>query len=138
MPTLPYNPFLIQLENKPPYEVWEDFPITKTVDWQVSFFDYMSIVDPDITAEYIQGIDLEIARMIPDENGSFIVGEVIGNWNTSETDAITFTTEETFNSLDDTIYFGFKFNEVPEEYEEELSYLRESLIHDSDGNRFCD
>ena len=98
----------------------------------------MSIVDPDITAEYIQGIDLEIARMIPDENGSFIVGEVIGNWNTSETDAITFTTEETFNSLDDTIYFGFKFNEVPEKYEEELSYLRESLIHDSDGNRFCD
>ena len=126
--TLSYNPYKIQLNNEPPYEIWEDFPITKTVDWQVSFRDYTSMFDPDIPVEYIQGIDFEVARMIPDGKGSFKPVETIGNWNTSEADTITFTTEETFNSEDDRICFGFKFNAVPEEYEKELESLRKTLI----------
>ncbi|MDE6670701.1 MAG: hypothetical protein K2K16_00740 [Ruminococcus sp.] len=124
LPTLPYNPYLIHLENKPPYEVWEDFPVTKTVDWNVIFRDYTSMSIPDMPVEHIQGIDLEIARMTPDGKGGFTPVETLGNWNTSETDIIIFTTEETFNSEDDEIYFGFKFNAVPEEYEEALSGLR--------------
>lgn len=120
LPKLPYNPFKIQLENQPPYEIWEDFPITKTAEWNVYFRDYMSMAKPDIPVEYIKGIDFEIARMTPDENGGFTPVETIGKWNTSETDSITFTTEETFNSTDDIIYFGFKYNHVPEEYEKAL------------------
>ncbi len=140
--TLSYNPYKIQLHNEPPYEIWEDFPITKTVDWNVSFREYTSVAMPDMPVEYIQGIDFEVARMIPDGKGSFTPVETIGNWNTSEADTITFTTEETFNSEDDRICFGFKFNAVPEEYEEELSSLRKSLIMysvvNSTENRFSD
>lgn len=119
----PYNPYIIYLWDETPYEVWEDYPITKTVDWTVEFNDYTSVTLSDREVEYIKGIDFEIAKMTPDGNGGFTPVETLGNWNTSETDIITFTTEETFSSEDDKIYFGFKFNAVPEEYEEAFSGL---------------
>lgn len=118
-----YNPFAVSLNNEPPYETWDDFPVTKTVDWSVSFRDYTSMMTSDMPTEYIQGIDVEIARMQLDRGVNFKPVETIGEWNTTGMDSITFTTEETFNSMDDAIYFGFKFNHVPEEYEEELSYI---------------
>ncbi|MDE6833688.1 MAG: hypothetical protein K2J39_05515 [Ruminococcus sp.] len=131
----PYNPYIIYLWDEPPYEVWEDFPITKTVDWETQIYDLTKYNNQDENPT-IQGIDVEIVKINQDEDGNFSVGDFIGNYNTSE--PIKFTTEETFNSEDDSVFFGYKFENVPSGYEQEVERLADPTYSSIIGGKICD
>lgn len=130
-----YNPFAVRLNNEPPYETWDDFPVTKTIKWQLRLFDREQYNVTYKETPIIQGVDVEIAKMKENADGGFTPVEIIGHWNTSETDEIIFTTEDTFYSDIDNFYFGFKYNEYPEKYKQYLDAFAERI---SPSGYFCD